>query len=327
MTPDTLEDQLTKYLADVHSIEQQALAQMKAAPRLAGEDPELVHAFVTHLHETEDHEQLVRARLEARGAAPAIVKDLVGTLTGKGFVAFAAAQPDTPGKLAAHAFSYEHMEEAAYMLLTLLAERVGDEDTAAVARHIGGQEHVMAKRLERLFDQAVEASLRDLSPDDLDVQLNKYLADAHAIEEQARQLLKKGPRLAGDAQLATAYAAHLTETDDHVRMIEARLEQRGSGPSKLKDAALRAGALNWGLFFAAQPDTPAKLAAFAYAFEHLEIAGYELLRRVALRAEDQGTEQLARQILRQERAAAEQIQALLPRALDASLQEQSLPVR
>jgi ferritin-like metal-binding protein YciE len=213
------------------------------------------------------------------------------------------------------------------MLLTLLAERVGDEDTAAVARHIGGQEHVMAKRLERLFDQAVEASLRDLSPDDLDVQLNKYLADAHAIEEQARQLLKKGPRLAGDAQLATAYAAHLTETDDHVRMIEARLEQRGSGPSKLKDAALRAGALNWGLFFAAQPDTPAKLAAFAYAFEHLEIAGYELLRRVALRAEDQGTEQLARQILRQERAAAEQIQALLPRALDASLQEQSLPVR
>jgi ferritin-like metal-binding protein YciE len=110
-------------------------------------------------------------------------------------------------------------------------------------------------------------------------------------------------------------------------MVEARLEQRGSGPSKLKDAALRAGALNWGLFFAAQPDTPAKLAAFAYAFEHLEIAGYELLRRVALRAGDHETASLAEQILGQERAAAERIEALLPQALDASLQEQSLPVR
>jgi ferritin-like metal-binding protein YciE len=326
MTPDTLEHQLTKYLTDVHSIEQQALAQMRAAPRLVAGNPELDQAFSMHLHETEEHERLVRGLLEARGATPAIVKDVVGTLTGKGFVAFAAAQPDTPGKLAAHAFSYEHMEEAAYRLVALLAERVGDEDTATVARGIGEQEHTMAERLERLFDQAVEGSLRELSPDDLDEQLNKYLADIHAIEEQGRHLLKKSPQLAGDQELASAYAEHLAETDDHVWMVERRLQQRGSGPSKLKDAALRTGALNWSLFFAAQRDTPAKLAGFAYAFEHLEIAGYELLWRVARRAGDQETAQLAEQILRQERAAAERIESLLPLALDASLREQSLPV-
>jgi len=33
MTPSTLDDQLTKYLTDAHSIEQQALAQLKTAPR------------------------------------------------------------------------------------------------------------------------------------------------------------------------------------------------------------------------------------------------------------------------------------------------------
>ncbi len=98
MTADTLEDQLTKYLTDLHSIEQQALAQMRAAPKLAGH-PTLSEAFTRHLAETEEHEGLVRDRLEARGASPATVKDLVGTLTGKGFVAFAASQPDTPGKL------------------------------------------------------------------------------------------------------------------------------------------------------------------------------------------------------------------------------------
>ena len=110
-------------------------------------------------------------------------------------------------------------------------------------------------------------------------------------------------------------------------MVEERLEQRGGSPSKLKDAALRVGALNWGAFFAAQPDTPAKLAAFAYAFEHLEIGGYELLRRVADRARDPETAQLAQRILADERAAAEKVWSLLGQALDGSLREQELPAR
>lgn len=37
MTPENLQEQLIKYLTDVHSIEQQALAQMKTAPKA---DPE-----------------------------------------------------------------------------------------------------------------------------------------------------------------------------------------------------------------------------------------------------------------------------------------------
>jgi len=326
MTTDTLEDQLTKYLTDVHSIEQQALAQMKAAPKLAENDPELARAFSEHLRETEQHEALVRGRLEARGAKPAVVKDLAGTLTGKGFVAFAASQPDTPGKLAAHAYSYEHMEEAAYKLLGRLAEEQGDAEVARVADQIEGQEHAMGERIERLFEQAAAGALRELGPDDLGEQLNKYLADAHAIEEQAIRLLKKGSELAGDPELASAYTEHLAETEEHAQLVAQRLEQRGGQPSRLKDAALQLGALNWGAFFEAQPDTPAKLAAHAYAFEHLEIAAYELLSRVAQRAGDAETVQLASRILEQERAAAALVESLLPRALDASLRDQGLPV-
>src|SRR5947209_12439242 len=327
MTPETLQDQLTKYLTDVHSIEEQALAQMRTAPSLVGDDPRLAEAFSAHLPETEQHERLVRQRLEARNASPARIKDLVGTLTGKGFGAFAASQPDTPGKLVAHGFSYEHMEEAAYELLRLLAQRVGDEQTVEASNAIQQQEHAMGERLAQLFDDAVTGALREVSPDDIGEQLNKYLADAHAIEEQALQLLRKGPQLAGAPELAAAYSDHLVETEEHARLVERRLEQRGSSPSKLKDAALRVGALNWGAFFAAQPDTPAKLAAFAYAFEHLEIAGYELLRRVAERAGDRGTVELAELILAEERSAAQRILSLLGEALDASLHEQELPAR
>jgi ferritin-like metal-binding protein YciE len=84
---------------------------------------------------------------------------------------------------------------------------------------------------------------------------------------------------------------------------------------------MRLGALNWGLFFQSHPDTPGKLAAFAFAFEHLEIAGYELLSRVATRAEDEETARLAITIAAQERAAAARIAGTWDRAVDASLRE------
>jgi ferritin-like metal-binding protein YciE len=323
MTPTRLDEQLTKYLTDAHSIEEQALEQMRSAPKLAG-DPEIASAFERHLDETEDHEHQVRARLEARGADPSRFKDLAGRVTGKGFALFAKFQPDTTGKLVAHAYSYEHMELAAYDLLARVAEHAGDSETAAAAMRIGEQERAMAERLAGLFDRAVEVSLREKNADDLQEEVNKYLTDAHAIEAQAIQLLEKGSKLAGSSKLASAYQEHLEETREHQRLIAGRLEARGASPSRIKDAALGLGALNWGAFFAAQPDTPAKLAGFSYAFEHLEIAAYELLSRVARRAGDTETEATAAGILEQERTAAKMVHDLFPAALEAALHEQGV---
>ena len=321
MTPTDLDDQLTKYMTDAHSIEQQALPQMERAKEIAG-DTQIAQQFAAHLDETREHERLVAARLEARGASSSALKDLAGRVTGVGFALFAKFQPDTPGKLITHAFSYEHMELAAYDLLGRVAERAGDEETLRVAQLIGGQEQAMATRLEGFFDRAVEASLREHPREDLDRQLEKYLTDAHAIEAQALQLLEKAPRLAGTADLASAYEEHHGETEEQQALVDARLKARGGSPSSFKDAALRLGALNWGTFFQAQPDTPAKLAGFAFAFEHLEIGAYELLRRVAARASDPDTEQAAQRILLQERAAADKLHTLFEQALDASLEPQ-----
>jgi ferritin-like metal-binding protein YciE len=326
MTPTDLQAQLIKYLTDAHSIERQALVQMKAAPKIAG-DPEIASAFQQHETETEAHQRLVDERLSALAASPSAIKDVAGAATGMGFGLFAKLQPDTPGKLVAHAFSYEHMELAAYDMLARVAERVGDVDTAQTARQIEEQERAMASRLSGLFERAVDASLRELSPDDVRKQLEKYLEDAHAIEAQAIQLLSKGPELAGSGELASAYEEHLHQSEEHQQLVENRLKARGASPSVIKDAALRMGALNWGMFFGAQPDTPAKLAAFSYAFEHLEIAAYELLRRVARRAGDEQTAAVADTILGEERAAAEKIRAAFDNALDASLEAQGVATR
>jgi ferritin-like metal-binding protein YciE len=323
MADRTFDEQLTKYLTDVHSIEAQAIAQLGLAPRLAG-DPELGRVFAEHLHESEGHERLVREELERRGDKPSTVKDVAGRVGGWGMIVFARVNPDSPGKLAMHAFSYEHMELAAYELLRRMADRAGDHSLSELAARIGAQERAMADRLDERWDRAVDASLRVKGAEHLGKDIVKYLRDAHSLESQALQLLETGPRIAGVQALADVFEEHLEQTREHQRRVDERLSALGARPSRFQAGAMRAGALNLGTFFKAQPDTPAKLAGFAYAFEALEVGAYELLRRTALRAQDEATAALAESILPEERTAAERVAATWDDAAEAALNAQGV---
>jgi ferritin-like metal-binding protein YciE len=117
-----------------------------------------------------------------------------------------------------------------------------------------------------------------------------------------------------DPELEAVFEDHLSETREHGELVQSRLTALGGDSSSVKDAAMRLGALNWGAFFQGHPDTPGKLVAFAYAFEHLEIGGYEQLKRVADAAGDSATVDVVETILREERTAAR----LLARAFDAA---------
>ena len=320
MPDNSLDEQLHKYLTDAHAIEIQALAQLKRAPKIAGGD-ELAKMYAQHERETEEQKRLVEGRLEAHGESSTKLKDVVADVTGVGMYLFAKFNPDSPGKLAAHAHSYEAMEEAAYEFLWRVAERAGDAETAQVARTILEQEKAMKGRIFEHFDATVEASLREKNADDLQEELVKYLTDAHAIEAQAIQMLEAAPKIVGDVpELEKLFKDHLDETRAQQEIVEARLDALDARPNKLKDAAMRVGALNVGGFFKANPDTPAKLAGFSYAFEHLEIGAYEELKRVAQRAGDGETVRVAERIEAEERAAANAIAANWEIALQASLE-------
>jgi ferritin-like metal-binding protein YciE len=230
----TLDKQLVKYLTDVHSIEEQALTQLRRAPRIS-RNAAIANVFERHLHETERQEELVRDRLSAHGESPSRVKDAAGQAGGFGMVVFAKSQPDTPGKLVAHAFAYEHMELAAYELLRRLAARAEDKPTVSMAGQIATEEEAMADRLAGCFDQAVEASLEESGSEYLDDQLDKYLADAHAIEAQAIELLKRGQGIVGEGELAQAFSEHLVETEGHERRVAEHLDARGAATSTVKE--------------------------------------------------------------------------------------------
>ncbi len=154
---------------------------------------------------------------------------------------------------------------------------------------------------------------------DVREQLVEALKDAHAMESQSLQTLRAAVKVAGDPQLESLYAGHVKETQEHLRLVEERLEAHGTSRSVLGDLAGRLAATAVGGGVIAQPDTPSKLVAVAYGFEHFEIASYELLRRLAEKANDAETVAAADSILVNERQAADKLAASYDLALERAL--------
>ena len=179
---------------------------MIKAPDLAG-DAKFAEDLRSHYVETEQQADLVQQRLEAYGESVSAVKNAIMKLGGKGFLLFARLQPETPGRLAAHAYAYEAMEWAGYEMLLRFAEEEGESETADVARTVGDQERRMMERIEGDFDGVEEASHRGLTAADLDKDLPKHVAEAHALESQAIHLLGKSEKIAGDAKLTASAAS------------------------------------------------------------------------------------------------------------------------
>lgn len=155
-----------------------------------------------------------------------------------------------------------------------------------------------------------------MAADTLQDQVVKYLTDVHGTEENAIQMLRTGSEAVEDERLAAVLREHLAETENHERLVRERLEALGESPSKLKDLAAKGAAALSGATASSAPDTTGKVALQAYAFEHLEIASYRMLRTVAERAGDAETVTMAERILREEQDAAGKLDGLIePAAL------------
>ena len=222
-----------------------------------------------------------------------------------------------------HAYSYEHMELAAYELLRRVAERAGDAARSPMSR--GASAPTSERWPTASRSDGTPRSTRRCAKDAEATagEIVTYLRDAHALEAQAIQLLEAGPAIAGFDELATVFREHLEQSREHQRAVDERLEELGGSPGRMQALALRGGALNLGAFFGVQPDTPVKLAGFAYAFEALECGAYELLGRTARRAGDTATAELAGRILAEERVAAERVAATWDAAVDALVRERA----
>jgi ferritin-like metal-binding protein YciE len=150
-------------------------------------------------------------------------------------------------------------------------------------------------------------------------ELVKFLQDCHGMEQQSMQTLQAAVLVAGDPQLESLYQGHIMETEEHLNLLKERLDAHDAKRSIRQDLAGRLTAAQLGAGVVADSDTPAKLVAVAYGFEHFEIAMYELLKRVAERAGDGDAMEMCDRILVNERQAAAKLEASYDLALERSI--------
>ena len=128
-----------------------------------------------HLTETRDHRRNVAARIKKLGGSANATgtSDPVGTVTGKAVAAVkgqvgaaraaVSPQPETHLRNAQEELREEQVEIALYTRIETLADEVGDDDTAKLARAIRRDEERMAKFLQaelvRLVKDVVRAEI------------------------------------------------------------------------------------------------------------------------------------------------------------------------
>ena len=163
-------------------------------------------------------------------------------------------------------------------------------------------------------------------PDDgkLTIKLGDYIENAHAMETNVLQMLDSMIRTTKDKQIKRDLQLHKKQTQRHEERLRERLEVMGRGPSTRKEAQSMIGALMKGVGDQVRGDKAGKSARDLWVTEHMEIAAYELLERLAERAGDTRTATVARQNKREEEAMARKIAAKWDKFVDLSLAEDGI---
>jgi ferritin-like metal-binding protein YciE len=131
------------------------------------------------------------------------------------------------------------------------------------------------------------------------------LRNAHAMEEQAVQLLQRQSERLGDyPQLQARVQQHLQETRQQQELLEGVLGRFNAGTSSVKQAALGLVANLQAMTHAVAEDEVLKNSMASYAFEHFEMAAYKSLITMARQCGEAEVERVCSEILRQEESMA-----------------------
>ena len=121
-----------------------------------------------------------------------------------------------------------------------------------------------------------------------------------------------------------ALERHKKETEQQAERLEDCLREHGASPSRVKEAGGVMGALMKSVVDMARGDKAGRNARDGFATEHMEIASYQMLERVARKAGDKHTAAVARQNRAEEEAMARSIKAKWNKIFEQSLKEEGI---
>lgn len=153
-----------------------------------------------------------------------------------------------------------------------------------------------------------------------------WLRDAHAMEQQAEQMLQSmSERIEHYPQLKARIDQHIEETRWQQQQVEGCIKRLGGSTSTLKDLAAKLVAFGQGLSGIVMSDEIVKGAMSGYVFENMEIASYTILSAAAENVGDLETKRVVEEILAQEKAMAAWLLSHLPEVTTAFLTRSEMP--
>jgi ferritin-like metal-binding protein YciE len=157
--------------------------------------------------------------------------------------------------------------------------------------------------------------------DTIEGQLVKHIDEALAMEQNVLRMLDSMISTTEDPEIREELRAHKAETEAQADRLNERLEAHGATPSMVREAGGVLGALMKGVVDMTRGEKAGRNARDGYATEHMEIAAYQLLERVAERAGDQETVEVARRNRAEEEAMAKKLDSHWDRFAELSLEE------
>ena len=158
----------------------------------------------------------------------------------------------------------------------------------------------------------------------LQQKLVDYVEDAHAMEQNVSRMLDSMMTTTDDPEITEMLKHHQEETERHEQRLCERLDALGAGPSTRKQAQIIATALMKGAADQVRGDQAGKNARDGFTTEHMETATYQLLERLADRAGDPRTAEVARKNRVEEEEMARKIDSNWERFLELTLAENDI---
>jgi ferritin-like metal-binding protein YciE len=155
-------------------------------------------------------------------------------------------------------------------------------------------------------------------------QLTQHIDEAIAMEQNVLRMLDGMIESTEDEEIKEELRQHKLETERQSDRLRARLEAHGSQPSVVREAGGVLGALMKSVADVARSEKAGRNARDGYATEHMEIASYQLLERIAQRAGDEETAEVARQNRAEEEQMARRLEQRWDRFAELSLEEQGI---
>jgi ferritin-like metal-binding protein YciE len=160
----------------------------------------------------------------------------------------------------------------------------------------------------------------------LEDQLVKHIDEALAMEQNVLRMLDGMIQTTEDEEIKSELRQHKLETEEHAERLEKRLAAHDASPSTAREAVGIMNALMKGVVDLVRQEKAGRNARDGYATEHLEIASYQLLERIARAAGDEETAEVARENRRDEEKMAKKIEASWDKLAELSLQEAGITV-